>query len=228
MKRLILVGAMVVALTGVLRAEEDAEPELKTLSQRLSYAIGMQMGQSLAQLPAEFDRGVFDLALDDVLKGNEPRLSPDEMAAVFRELRAQQQVKTTAAGQRNLERGKAFLATNANKEGVTTTASGLQYEVIKEGEGEKPGPTDKVEVHYRGTTISGKEFDSSYKRGKPLTFGVNRVIKGWTEGLQLMSVGSKYKLFIPSEIAYGERGAGGDIGPNETLIFEVELLGINK
>ena len=124
--------------------------------------------------------------------------------------------------------GTKFLADNAKREGVKTTASGLQYEIVKPGDGAKPVPTDKVNVHYHGTLTSGKVFDSSVQRGEPITFGVQEVIKGWTEGLQLMSVGSKFKFFIPSDLAYGDAGAGADIGPGETLIFEVELLKIEK
>lgn len=125
------------------------------------------------------------------------------------------------------EKGSAFLEENAKKEGLKSTSSGLQYEVLVEGKGERPKSTDTVTVNYRGTLIDGTEFDSSYKRGEPISFPLNRVIPGWTEGLQLMPVGSKYRLFIPSDLAYGPRGAGGVIGPDETLIFEVELLGIN-
>ncbi len=125
-----------------------------------------------------------------------------------------------------LEKGQAFLAENGKKEGVTTTATGLQYKVITEGAGKKPKATDVVKVHYRGTLLDGTEFDSSYKRKEPIEFGLNQVIRGWTEGVQLMSEGSKYEFYIPSPLAYGSRGAGGDIGPDETLIFEVELLAV--
>lgn len=128
----------------------------------------------------------------------------------------------------NKQEGAAFLATNAKKPGVMTAASGLQYQVLTQGSGAKPSATDNVTVHYRGTTIDGKEFDSSYSRGAPATFPLNRVIAGWTEGLQLMPEGSKYRLFIPSNLAYGEQGAGPDIGPNATLIFDVELIKIEK
>jgi FKBP-type peptidyl-prolyl cis-trans isomerase FklB len=130
--------------------------------------------------------------------------------------------------EKNIKAGEEFLAANKVKEGVVTTESGLQYKVIEEGSGPKPSPTDNVTVHYKGTLINGEEFDSSYKRNQPATFPVNGVIKGWTEALQLMSKGSKWELYIPSEIAYGAQGAGGAIGPNEVLIFEVELLEINK
>jgi FKBP-type peptidyl-prolyl cis-trans isomerase FklB len=138
------------------------------------------------------------------------------------------QQKAAMRGQEAKSTGDKFLAENGKKKGVTTTASGLQYEVLKAGDGPKPAATDKVNVHYHGTLINGKVFDSSVERGQPITFGVQEVIKGWTEALQLMPVGSKWKIFIPSQLAYGEQGAGGDIGPNEALVFEVELLGIVK
>ena len=125
-----------------------------------------------------------------------------------------------------LEKGQAFLAENGKKEGITTTSTGLQYKVLTEGAGRKPKATETVKVHYRGTTLDGKEFDSSYARKEPIEFGLNQVIRGWTEGVQLMSEGSKYEFYIPSNLAYGPRGAGGAIGPDETLIFEVELLAV--
>ena len=143
-------------------------------------------------------------------------------------MRKKQEEKNKVSSQSNIEKGNNFLAENKNKDGVVTTASGLQYKVIAQGNGSKPVPTDKVSVHYRGTLIDGTEFDSSYKRGKPVSFPVNGVIKGWTEALQLMNVGSKYQLFIPSNLAYDKRGAGQTIGPDAVLIFEVELLGIEK
>jgi FKBP-type peptidyl-prolyl cis-trans isomerase len=136
-------------------------------------------------------------------------------------------MSNTKSANENQAEGIAFMAENAKKEGVITTPSGLQYEVITEGEGASPSATDKVTVHYQGTTIDGKEFDSSYKRGESITFPLNGVIAGWTEGLQLMQEGAKYRLYIPSELAYGVNGAGSDIGPNSTLIFDVELLKIN-
>lgn len=209
-----------------LSAGHLSAEELTSLPQRLSYAIGTQMAQSLTQLPVEFDREAFNMALDDAFAKKDPRLTPEQMQAVFQELQTKQRQQANEAGKENVEKGQAFLAENKKKDGVVTTDSGLQYTVIKEGKGKKPTATDRVEVHYRGTTIDGNEFDSSFKRGKPAVFGVGGVIAGWTEALQLMSVGSTYKLFIPSALAYGERGAGGDIGPNEVLIFDVELLDI--
>jgi FKBP-type peptidyl-prolyl cis-trans isomerase len=241
MKKSLIIMAMII-VAGVGCTEEDKKEvkvELESLSQKASYAVGLQIGQSMSTFPVEFDRAAFDVALDDSLSGTEPRLPQADLEAVFGELNKIHQEKMAAAGppppppasadgDKNLEIGKAFLAENAKKEGVVTTDTGLQYVVIKEGEGTKPAAADRVEVHYLGTTINGNEFDSSYKRGAPATFGVTQVIPGWTEALQLMTVGSKYKLFIPSNLAYGPRGAGRDIGPNETLIFEVELISIQK
>jgi FKBP-type peptidyl-prolyl cis-trans isomerase FklB len=148
--------------------------------------------------------------------------------ALANEVRSAQEAKAKEAGAGNRKEGDAFLAANKAKEGVKTTADGLQYKVLTEGNGPKPTANDTVTVNYRGTLLNGKEFDSSYKRGQPASFPVGGVIKGWTEALQLMPVGSKYQLFIPPDLAYGDRGAGGDIGPGETLIFEVELLSIGE
>jgi FKBP-type peptidyl-prolyl cis-trans isomerase len=162
------------------------------------------------------------------LKGAKPLMNDEQvkatMAAFQKEMMAKQAAAKKEMGAKNEAAGKKFLDENKKKEGWKTTASGLQYKVLKEGSGTAPKETDTVKVNYRGTTIDGTEFDSSYKRGQPATFPVNRVIKGWTEGLQLMKPGSKYQLAIPSNLAYGERGAGSDIGPNSTLLFDVELL----
>jgi FKBP-type peptidyl-prolyl cis-trans isomerase FklB len=192
----------------------------------VSYSIGINFGSNLKKSKiTEFNEaailaGIYDVIDEDSLK-IELRESGQVINTYIRDLQAK-------AGEANTAKGEKFLSENAKKEGVITTASGLQYRVITEGTGEKPAATDKVKVHYRGTTIDGKEFDSSFKRNQPATFAANRVIKGWTEALQLMPVGSKYELFIPAALAYGPRGAGEDIGPNETLIFEVELLEIVK
>jgi FKBP-type peptidyl-prolyl cis-trans isomerase len=211
--------------------DETAEAQkLKTPAEELSYVLGMDVGNSLKRFDAEINLEIFMEAMQKTLKGEETRLTPERAREVkqafFQQRRQQQAAEREAAGEKNLAEGEAFLAEHKTKEGVITTASGLQYQVVKEGEGPKPKATDTVSVHYRGTLIDGTEFDSSHKRGKPATFPVKGVIPGWTEALQLMPVGSTYKLVIPAKLAYGERGAGRQIGPNSTLIFEVELLEI--
>jgi FKBP-type peptidyl-prolyl cis-trans isomerase len=200
------------------------------LEERASYAIGVDVGKSLARSGAEIDQVALLQGLTDALEDRELAMTQAEANQAMQEFA--QKVQEAQAGvqaamlDKNREEGAAFLAENGEKSGVITTASGLQYEVIEEGDGPKPGPTDRVSVHYRGTLLDDTEFDSSYGRGTPITFGVNGVISGWTEALQLMSVGSKYRLFIPSDLAYGQGGSPPDIGPNATLIFEVELLSI--
>jgi FKBP-type peptidyl-prolyl cis-trans isomerase FklB len=168
--------------------------------------------------------------LQDALAGGKMLLSEEEERAVLTELQAdmrkKQQEKMQQAAEANKKEGDAFLTANKGKDGVVTLPSGLQYKIITSGTGPKPSASDSVVCNYRGTLIDGKEFDSSYKRGQPATFPVSGVIKGWTEALQLMPVGSKWQLFVPSDLAYGERGQGGDIGPNATLVFEVELISI--
>lgn len=203
---------------------------LETPKERLSYTIGMDIGQSLSGQDMELDIDILLEAIRASYLGEETLLTREEALAErekFIQQRQQELQQQRAEDARiNAEEGEAFLAANAEKEGVQVTESGLQYRVITEGEGERPGPEDRVTVHYRGTLINGVEFDSSYARGEPATFGLNQVIPGWTEGLQLMREGAKYELFIPSELAYGEQGRPGPIGPNSTLIFEVELLEI--
>jgi len=171
-------------------------------------------------------------AMNAQLDGKTARLDAAEAGKVkqafFQKRAAKQAEERQAKGAANEAAGKAFLAENGKKDGVITTASGLQYEVLKMGDGAKPKATDKVKVHYRGTLLDGTEFDSSYKRGQPISFPLNGVIKGWTEGVQLMPVGSKFKFYVPSDLAYGANGAGATIAPNSTLIFEVELLAIEK
>ncbi len=220
--------------TEVKKAEvKKAEPagvQLNSEKSKLSYAIGMDIGASLKSLNADLDRPVLLAALNDRLDGAKLKLSEADAAkakqAFFKKQSEQVAAKQKAAGEKNKVDGEKFLVENGKKKGVTTTKSGLEYEVLKQGDGAKPKATDKVTVNYRGTLIDGTEFDSSYKRGQPVTFPLNGVIKGWTEGVQLMNVGSKYKFVLPSALAYGARGAGPKIGPNSTLVFEVELLGI--
>ncbi|MDX8402330.1 MAG: FKBP-type peptidyl-prolyl cis-trans isomerase [Mariprofundaceae bacterium] len=197
---------------------------------KLGYAIGLDVGKSLKTLGASIDMAAFKAAVDDRMAGREPRIPEAEAAKIkqaFFMKRAQKQMQERKAqGEKNKAASEQFLAGNAKKEGVKVTASGLQYKVLKMGDGPKPKPTDRVTVNYEGRLIDGTVFDSSYKRGQPATFPLNGVIKGWTEALQLMPVGSKFRIWLPPELAYGEQGAGSRIGPNQALVFDVELLGI--
>lgn len=195
---------------------------------KVSYFIGRNFGDQFKGQGIDIDLAAFNEGIKSGLSGDKPKYTQDELMAAMQAFEASMQAKAAMRGSESKAVGDKFLADNGKRKGVTTTASGLQYEVIKAGDGPKPVATDKVNVHYHGTLIDGKVFDSSVERGMPITFGVQEVIKGWTEALQLMPVGSKWKIYIPSQLAYGEAGAGGDIGPNEALIFEVELLGIVK
>jgi len=191
---------------------------------KLSYALGMSMASNLMNSGLRnIDVASFTDAFNSVFNNAAPSLTPQEANQVIQEFFSKRQDEMLT---RNLEEGKAFLAENGKNEKVVTLPSGLQYEVLTEGNGAKPAATDKVKCHYHGTLLDGTVFDSSVQRGEPAQFGVNQVIKGWVEALQLMSVGSKWRLFIPSHLAYGEQGAGNSIEPNTTLIFDVELLGI--
>jgi FKBP-type peptidyl-prolyl cis-trans isomerase len=202
---------------------------LENADDTLAYVMGMGYADYLKTLPAELDIDVLVAGMRDKLAGSGTRIDEKDAPLMMNTmLRGLQDKKNMEMKEKNVKEGEDFLAKNAQRPEVTTTASGLQYEVIREGKGKKPAATDKVRVHYAGTLVDGTEFDSSYKRGQPAEFGLNQVIRGWTEGLQLMSVGSKYKLYLPGSLAYGERGAGGKIGPNATLIFDVELLEILK
>ena len=191
---------------------------------KISYAIGLSMGQNLmGSGVTSLEYADLAAGIKDVLEKNQPQISYQEAQQVLGKFFSELEQKI--AGQAKAA-GEAFLAENAKREGVKVTESGLQYEVLEATIGQKPKATDKVRVHYEGTLIDGTIFDSSYKRGESITFGLNQVIKGWTEGLQLMSIGSKYKLYLPYQLAYGERGAGANIPPYAALIFIVELLGI--
>jgi FKBP-type peptidyl-prolyl cis-trans isomerase FklB len=194
--------------------------------------IGSGLGNNLKKQSVDVDSNLVSQGLKDSLAGGKTRLTQEEAQAVLtevqNEVRKQQQEKTQQAATANKTEGEAFLAANKAKQGVITLPSGLQYKILTAGTGPKPTAADTVVCNYRGTLINGTEFDSSYKRGQPATFGVGQVIKGWTEALQLMPTGSKWQIFIPSGLAYAERGAGADIGPNATLIFEVELLSIQE
>jgi len=216
-------------------AKSAAPAPLTTQKQKFSYALGMSFGsgnaQMLKKLMIEFDPALVAQGVKDSMAGTKTRLTEDEAKAILNDVQAQvkkqQQEKEQAEAVKNKAAGTAFLAANKGKEGVVTLPSGLQYKILTAGTGPKPTATDSVVCNYRGTLTDGTEFDSSYKRGKPATFGVSQVIKGWTEALELMPVGSKWQLFIPADLAYGERGEPrGGIGPNSTLIFDVELMSI--
>jgi FKBP-type peptidyl-prolyl cis-trans isomerase FklB len=215
-------------------AKSAAAPALTTRKQKFSYALGMNigagLGANLKKQSVEVDSNLVSQGLKDAMAGAKTRLTQEEAQAVLNEVQTevkkQQQEKTQQAAAANKTEGEAFLAANKSKDGVVTLPSGLQYKILTAGTGPKPTASDSVKCNYRGTLINGTEFDSSYKRGQPATFAVGQVVKAWTEALQLMPVGSKWQLFVPSSLAYGERGAGAEIGPNATLIFEVELLSI--
>jgi FKBP-type peptidyl-prolyl cis-trans isomerase FklB len=217
--------------------------ELKTDKDKVSYAIGMNIGQNLGKQTEEFDPAIVQRGIRDALAGGKMLMTEDEaktaltaLQVVMRkkqdEMRKQQEEAMKQAAEANKKEGDAFLADNKTKDGVVTLPSGLQYKILTAGTGPKPAATDTVVCNYKGTLVNGTEFDSSFKRGpahdqtEPATFPVTGVIKGWTEALQLMPVGSKWQLFIPSDLAYGQRAPGGPIGPNSTLIFEVELMSI--
>jgi FKBP-type peptidyl-prolyl cis-trans isomerase len=202
---------------------------------KVSYFIGRNFGQQFGGQGIKIDLNALMEGVKSGMEGSQPKYSEQELMSAMQAFEGMMQAKAAEDQKQRMadavkvkEEGAKWLAENGKKKGVTTTKSGLQYEIVKEGTGPKPVATDKVNVHYHGTLISGKVFDSSVERGQPITFGVQEVIKGWTEGLQLMPVGSKWRLFIPSDLGYGDAGAGDDIGPGETLIFDVELLGIVK
>ena len=200
--------------------------EIKTDKQKLSYSMGVFFGQTVIRQEMEIDIPAFMQAVEDVLSNSERKLSDDEMQKIINTYQKKEQDERVAVSGSNKTDGERFLAENRNKEGVVVLPSGLQYKIIKNSEGKRPLANSRVVVHYKGTLINGTIFDSSYARGEPIEFALNQVIKGWQEALQLMSVGSKWQVIIPSELAYGERGAGKAIGPNSTLIFDIELLSI--
>lgn len=220
---MIIAAALSVALTA---PGENKPPQLKDLKDKVSYSIGLDLGFNFKKQNLELNPDALLAGVKDALSGKQPLLNENEVKETMTALTKEIEDKQKALAVQNVKDGEKFLAENKKKEGVKTTASGLQYKVIKEGTGPKPKLTDAVVANYRGTLINGTEFDSSYKRGQPATFPLTGVIKGWTEALQLMKVGSKYQLFIPPNLAYGDRGMGPGLGPNSTLIFEVELVGI--
>jgi FKBP-type peptidyl-prolyl cis-trans isomerase FklB len=210
----------------------QAKRSVESETEKVSYSIGYNFGRNLKMQDVEVDLGVLLAGLQDGSRGKDPLLSEDQQAETMRNFQMahmqKQNQKRTEDAEKNQQEGEAFLAQNKEKEGVQTTASGLQYKVVTQGEGAKPTAQDTVVTHYRGTLIDGTEFDSSYARNEPATFPVSGVIPGWTEVLQLMPVGSKYEVYVPAALGYGERGSGPKIGPNATLIFDVELLEIKK
>ena len=212
------------------QAKEPAPVTLDTPEKRLSYGIALRMSERMVADGMVMDVDAYALGMRDAFEGAEVRLTDEEinaeMMAFQEKVETEREAAQAQVAEGNAEAGAAFLAENAQREGIVVTDSGLQYEVVTAGDGASPGPDDQVEVHYRGTLIDGTVFDSSYDRGQTVTFGVTQVIPGWTEALQLMKEGDKYNLYIPSDLAYGAGGAGQVIGPNSTLIFEVELIKI--
>lgn len=215
---------------GTTASKSTSAYTLKTQRDKDSYALGMSIGTGLHRQGIPVDPAVVARGLRDAMSGSKTLMTEDQMKSTLQQLRAEvgkeQAAKAHAAGEANRKAGETFLATNKAKEGVTTLPDGLQYKVLKEGTGPKPTASDTVTVNYRGTLIDGKEFDSSYKRGQPASFPVGGVIRGWTEALQLMPVGSKWELYIPADLAYGDNPPDPSIGPGDTLVFEVELLSI--
>lgn len=222
--RTVFVGAIALLIGGAAMAEEPLE--MKNEDDKLSYIFGYQLGQRLANDGVVINHEVYSQALREGMDGKPFRMTPEEMGALMNEFQANASIRREALAEKNRESGKAFMAENREKPGVVTLDSGLQYKVINAGSGAKPKATDTVEVHYRGTLIDGREFDSSYSRNATAEFPVNRVIPGWTAILQMMPVGAKYEVTIPSGMAYGERGSPPMIGPNSVLNFEIELISI--
>ena len=232
MKKFICFCAITALLAPLVSLAQESKPNLSDPKDKRGYALGATFGQNMKQQGVEINLDMFYKGLKDAYAGSEMLLTQKEMqetmTAFQNEMAAKAQERAKVLGEKNKKEGDAFLAENKTKPGIITTASGLQYKIISEGkEARKPKAEEKVTVNYRGTFINGTEFDSSYKRGTPATFPVNGVIRGWGEALQLMTVGSKWQLFVPSNLAYGENGMGQAIPPNATLIFEVELISIN-
>jgi len=226
---LVGLGMVTLLLAGPVGAQETPAMNQKD---KVSYSIGMEIGKNLKTQSLDVNPEFLAKGLKDSFSDGKPLMTDDEMREVLigfqKEMMAKQQELAKQLGEKNQKEGDAFLAENKKKEDVITLPSGLQYKVIKAGSGNKPKATDNVSVHYQGTLTNGTEFDSSYRRGQPVSFPVNGVIPGWTEALQLMEVGAKWQVVIPSNLAYGDRGAGPQIGPNSTLIFEIELLSIEE
>jgi|WetSurMetagenome_2_1015567.scaffolds.fasta_scaffold05593_4 FKBP-type peptidyl-prolyl cis-trans isomerase FklB len=228
MRKLIAVALVFLLFGGEILAQKKGTP--KTKKEKISYSIGVSIGKNMKAQGIDLDQGLLTQGIKDGLNNSKTVMSEKEMEDVMnafqQEMVGKMQAKQKVSGEKNAKEGAAFLAANKTKEGVVTLPDGLQYKILKSGDGPKPTKEQTVKCHYRGTLIDGTEFDSSYKRGEPTEFPVGQVIKGWTEALQLMPMGSKWQLFIPSDLAYGQSGAGQTIGPNATLIFEIELISI--
>ena len=231
MKKSTMLGAVFSAAVVMSAGSVQAETELKTVKDRISYIMGYKMGLQVSQASQNLNVDVILEAMEEGRAGSQPRLSQEEAEkaiAAFQEMQAAQSAESIkVVSDANLKEGQAFLAANKNKAGVKTTASGLQYKVITAGKGPKPTRDSTVSVHYKGTLLDGTTFDSSIDRGEPAEFGVTQVIPGWTEALLMMNEGSKWTVYLPADLAYGAGGAGKHIGPNTTLVFDVELLKAN-
>ncbi|HWP81201.1 MAG TPA: FKBP-type peptidyl-prolyl cis-trans isomerase [Bacteroidota bacterium] len=225
-----IVGAVFCTLLFACQTQTQNKTELKTRKDSLSYSLGLDIAKTLKQQGFDVDAAVLGQAFRDFLEDSTQMISDETAHALLvslqQELAAKRDESIRTMGEKNKKDGDAFLAENKKKQGIVTLPSGLQYKIIVAGKGKKPTATQTVTVHYKGTFIDGIEFDNSYKKGSPATFEVNSVIPGWSEALQLMPVGSKWQIFIPAELGFGERGAGQVIPPNSTLIFEVELISI--
>jgi FKBP-type peptidyl-prolyl cis-trans isomerase FklB len=225
--RVILVVAF---LSGICLAGE--QPEINGEKGKINYSIGYQIGADFKRQEVELDPDLLVKGIQDAVGGAEPRIPPQEMRKTLMDLKkkveADERKRRREIAEKSRAEGEAFLAANGKKDGVVTLPSGLQYKVLAAGKGTSPNPTDNVTVHYRGTLVDGTEFDSSYKRNKPATFGVDRVIPGWKEALPMMKEGAKWQLFVPSKLGYGEQGSGSKIPPGSTLLFEVELISVRS
>jgi len=222
----LFIGLVFLLLVSQVSAQEKTT--LKNQKEKMSYIIGMDIGNNLKKQSMDVDPNILAKGIKDALGGGKLLLNDQEIRETMTAFQKEMMAKQQELSQKNKKAGDAYLAENKKKEGVITLPSGLQYKIIKAGTGKKPKSTDTVTTQYRGTLIDGTEFDSSYKRGQPATFQVTGVIPGWTEALQLMAEGAKWQLFVPPNLAYGERGAGGAIGPSATLVFEIELVSVQE
>lgn len=230
MKRILFLAGLGILFL-MCQISSGEEKNFKDQKEKVSYIIGLDLGANLKKQAVDINPDILLQGVKDALSGNKPLLTEQEInstvAAFQKEMKDKQEEMMKKAGEKNKKEGEVFLAGNKKKEGVVTLPSGLQYKVIKNGSGKKPKLTDTVTTNYKGTLIDGTEFDSSYKRGQPASFQVNGVIAGWTEALQRMEEGAKWQLFVPAQLAYGERGAG-PIGPHATIIFEIELISVQE